>query len=596
MVTDTQDPFKDYFDFLGFRKLSDQPSRILSSIRKYSGTISIASTIAALIAFTTFSIQPVIVSIAGFAFTPAPLAFIPLAVLLFTAVINFINTQKIKENEIDKKVGNCQVDEQYSQIVQEAEKIEIVTNLDRKRKKLLIVLPISKTQREILEDIKAENRNRIFLFTGSYVFGAIIVVSAISQSINVPITLISLLVVVLVCIISTLSNLISNSVDHENHTIRNHSTLGLLLPYWSGKGMVVSVIENKLGKKENELISLMKELLSPFCDSFGSNLKKACDLLDNSLLKPASIDIKETLNDIRGDLKVLLNNLEEIIEQDVDKVKKNANTEITTCLKGISKSIGESLKEIRTELKEKLNQLQPSGIGNYLVKFVPTTSNRQAGNTGDSHDQNHSLESDDDEEEFFDCFALTEENKKEIIQEVRKIINDVVRNKLEPIQEQLATLQANGSPDSALGSEDVDNIDQFPLTLEDTVKARRKTVRNLELEEENNRLIKKEQKLTQRKPEQEKTDEWKEKINGKPSDFLYYLLESIKLEEKDNKEKKVEATLRDFDNKVTIYWKDGSQTICHIKKQGDLQIESSATMFTDPNVQAAWEMARGKSL
>ncbi len=596
MVTDTQDPFKDYFDFLGFRKLSDQPSRILSSIRKYSGTISIASTIAALIAFTTFSIQPVIVSIAGFAFTPAPLAFIPLAVLLFTAVINFINTQKIKENEIDKKVGNCQVDEQYSQIVQEAEKIEIVTNLDRKRKKLLIVLPISKTQREILEDIKAENRNRIFLFTGSYVFGAIIVVSAISQSINAPITLISLLVVVLVCIISTLSNLISNSVDHENHTIRNHSTLGLLLPYWSGKGMVVSVIENKLGKKENELISLMKELLSPFCDSFGSNLKKACDLLDNSLLKPASIDIKETLNDIRGDLKVLLNNLEEIIEQDVDKVKKNANTEITTCLKGISKSIGESLKEIRTELKEKLNQLQPSGIGNYLVKFVPTTSNRQAGNTGDSHDQNHSLESDDDEEEFFDCFALTEENKKEIIQEVRKIINDVVRNKLEPIQEQLATLQANGRPDSALGSEDVDNIDQFPLTLEDTVKARRKTVRNLELEEENNRLIKKEQKLTQRKPEQEKTDEWKEKINGKPSDFLYYLLESIKLEEKDNKEKKVEATLRDFDNKVTIYWKDGSQTICHIKKQGDLQIESSATMFTDPNVQAAWEMARGKSL
>ncbi|WP_246432747.1 MULTISPECIES: hypothetical protein [Wolbachia] len=303
MVTDTQDPFKDYFDFLGFRKLSDQPSRILSSIRKYSGTISIASTIAALIAFTTFSIQPVIVSIAGFAFTPAPLAFIPLAVLLFTAVINFINTQKIKENEIDKKVGNCQVDEQYSQIVQEAEKIEIVTNLDRKRKKLLIVLPISKTQREILEDIKAENRNRIFLFTGSYVFGAIIVVSAISQSINAPITLISLLVVVLVCIISTLSNLISNSVDHENHTIRNHSTLGLLLPYWSGKGMVVSVIENKLGKKENELISLMKELLSPFCDSFGSNLKKACDLLDNSLLKPASIDIKETLNDIRGDLR-----------------------------------------------------------------------------------------------------------------------------------------------------------------------------------------------------------------------------------------------------------------------------------------------------
>lgn len=220
MVTDTQDPFKDYFDFLGFRKLSDQPSRILSSIRKYSGTISIASTIATLIAFTAFSIQPVTVSIAGFAFTPAPLAFIPLTVLLFTAVINFINTQKIKENEIDKKVGNYQVDEQYSQIAQEAKKIEIVTNLDKKGEKLSIVVPISKTQREILEDIEAENRNRIFLFTGSYVFGAIIVVSAISQSINAPIILIALLVAILLCIISTLSNLISNSVDHENHTIR----------------------------------------------------------------------------------------------------------------------------------------------------------------------------------------------------------------------------------------------------------------------------------------------------------------------------------------------------------------------------------------
>lgn len=34
----------------------------------------------------------------------------------------------------------------------------------------------------------------------------------------------------------------------------------------------------------------------------------------------------------------------------------------------------------------------------------------------------------------------------------------------------------------------------------------------------------------------------KKKINGKASEFLYYLLESIKLEEKDNKEKKVEAT------------------------------------------------------
>lgn len=94
--------------------------------------------------------------------------------------------------------------------------------------------------------------------------------------------------------------------------------------------------------------------------------------------------------------------------------------------------------------------------------------------------------------------------------------------------------------------------------------------------------------------EQEKTGEWKEKINGNPSEFLYYLLESIKLEEKDNKEKKVEATLRNFDKKIIIHWKNGSQTTCHIKKQGDLP--STKVDFVNQNIQAAWEMARGKSL
>ena len=87
-------------------------------------------------------------------------------------------------------------------------------------------------------------------------------------------------------------------------------------------------------------------------------------------------------------------------------------------------------------------------------------------------------------------------------------------------------------------------------------------------------------------PEQEKADERKEKINGKPSEFLYYVLESIKLGEKDNK---VEATLRNLNNKVIIHWKDGSQTICHIKKQGNLP--STGVDFVDKNVQAAFETA-----
>ncbi|CAN2141651.1 Putative uncharacterized protein [Wolbachia pipientis] len=565
MVTDTQDPFKDYFDFLGFRKLSDQPSRILSSIRKYSGTISIASTIATLIAFTAFSIQPVTVSIAGFAFTPAPLAFIPLIVLLFTAVINFINTQKIKENEIDKKIGNYQVDEQYSQIAQEAKKIEIVTNLDKKGEKLSIVLPISKTQREILEDIEAENRNRILLFTGSYVFGTIIVVSAISQSINAPIILIALLVAILLCIISTLSNLISNSVDHENHTIRKHSSLGLLFPYWSGKGMVVSVVENKLGKRENELISLMKKLLSPLCNSFDSNLKKACNLLDNSLLKPANINIKETLDhlkkireDIKKDLDWLHAEISEVLNNTKELTKKAHSLDIEGTFSRLENAIKIA--------EDKIERFEPSRFVGWLQSTTQSNNN-----------------------EFLSMLKKLKEDTEEEKTELKEQLN-VVRNELEEIKKKQAQ---PSTPD--LEANNGNNTNKL-LVLENKVKELRDTVRKLELEAEQNKLQQKKEKLEQKKSEQEKTDEWKEKINGKPSEFLYYLLESIKLEEKDNKEKKVEATLRDFDNKVTIYWKDGSQTICHIKKQGDLQIESSATMFTDPNVQAAWEMARGKSL
>lgn len=409
MVTDTKDPFKDYFDFLGFRKLSDQPSRILSSIRKYSGTISIASTIATLIAFTAFSIQPVTVSIAGFAFTPAPLAFIPLTVLLFTAIINFINTQKIKENEIDKKIGNYQVDEQYSQIAREAKKIEIVTNLDKKGKKLSIVLPISKTQRKILEDIEAENRNRILLFTGSYVFGAIIVVSAISQSINAPIILIALLVAILLCIISTLSNLISNSVDHENHTIRKHSSLGLLLPYWSGKGMVVSVIENKLSKKENELISLIKELLSPFCNSFDSNLKKACDLLDNSLLKPANINIKETLDhlkkireDIKKDLDWLHAEISEVLNNTKELTKKAHSLDIEGTFSRLENAIKIA--------EDKIERFEPSRFVGWLQSTTQSNNN-----------------------EFLSMLKKLKEDTEEEKTELKEQLN-VVRNELEEIK------------------------------------------------------------------------------------------------------------------------------------------------------------------
>lgn len=94
--------------------------------------------------------------------------------------------------------------------------------------------------------------------------------------------------------------------------------------------------------------------------------------------------------------------------------------------------------------------------------------------------------------------------------------------------------------------------------------------------------------------EQEKADEWKKKINGKASEFFFYLLESIKLEEKkdDKGEKVSEVTLRNFDNKVIIHWKDGSQVIFDIKKQGDLQVQPNTKVdFVDPDVHAAFKVA-----
>ncbi|WP_341823633.1 hypothetical protein [Wolbachia endosymbiont (group A) of Agelastica alni] len=192
--------------------------------------------------------------------------------------------------------------------------------------------------------------------------------------------------------------------------------------------------------------------------------------------------------------------------------------------------------------------------------------------------------------EFLSMLKKLKEDTEKEKTELKKQLN-VVRNELEEIKKKQAQ---PSTPD--LEANNGNNTNKL-LVLENKVKELRDTVRKLELEAEQNKLQQKKEKLEQKKSEQEKTDEWKEKINGKASDFLYYLLESIKLEEKGDKGEKIgEATLRNFDNKIIIHWKDGSQTICHIKKQGDLQIESSATMFTDPNVQAAWEMARGKSL
>lgn len=624
MPLDTTNPFNVKVDH-NFAKIDDAIGffpRAWRAAKKYS--VSNTLPIAAVNTWLQFSLAYV----AAIIITHNDLSFITdilnptfmpvyalVSVILFTTLIvssaiRYMHKHKIKEGKksieelINDKIRGGK-DNEVSEIAENALKIEIIPVIDHKKASFSIVLPISEDQKKVLESQREENKNKAIFLTIPYAVSALIIVGALIQNrfsfANVQglewtvVALASTIAIVGMCI--TFGKLKNNEISNNHNYVKRFHNIDIIFP--CRRGVVVSVMEKKTKDEEendsiSRLIKLLDKHLTDFTDkisdSFDKFLDEAKTSIDKKLLEPVNVNIGATLNSIKGDLKVLFDDLEKIIEQDVDKVKKNANKEITMCLQDISKSIDESLKEVRIELKEKLNQLQPSGIGNYLIKFIPAINNRQAGDTGDSHDQNHSLESDDDAE-FFDCSVLTEENKKEIIQEVRKITNDVVQNKLELIQKQLATLQANGSPDSALGSKNVDNTDQ--LTLENTVKARRKTVKNLELEEENNRLIKKEQKLTQKKSEQEKMDEWREKINGKASDFLYYLLESIKLEEKDDNEEKIgERTLKSFNNKIIIHWKDGSQTIFDIKKQHDLQAQPSTKVdFVDQDIHAAFKVA-----
>ncbi|WCR58151.1 hypothetical protein [Wolbachia endosymbiont of Ctenocephalides felis wCfeJ] len=133
------------------------------------------------------------------------------------------------------------------------------------------------------------------------------------------------------------------------------------------------------------------------------------------------------------------------------------------------------------------------------------------------------------------------------------------------------------------------NEDTTANSLESRVEKQLEEVRELALQMESNRLVGRKIKLKEKLSELKETEQWREKTNGKPSEFLYYLLESIRLAGKDSKE--IEATLRNFDNRVIIHWKDGSQTICHIKKQGDLQVQPS-TKFVDLNMREAFRVAR----
>ncbi|WP_341814309.1 MULTISPECIES: hypothetical protein [unclassified Wolbachia] len=520
-------------------------------------------------------------------------------VLLTSLALRYIYKQEIKDEKskdgdspIDIKIRGGKSDE-INEIAQNALTIEIVPDLVDKKQGFSIILPISEKQGEILENKRQENRNKVILLTVPYVLSGLIVAGALIQNkfsfANVHgweewgfIAFVSAVFIVGICI--ALSKLKSNEVNNACNIVKKFDNVDILLPW--RKGSVVSVMENKFkSEEENDPISRLGRLVNRHLTDF---IDKICCLFKNDLLKPANINIKETLGSIGKDLKALLDKLEKDIKKNVDEVKTTASKEITDCLKNISKSVDVLCKEVSGDVKGKLSEVDVEkvmSLVNNLSNLAETLEDRisrlkpgaRMGLSGatfaderlpnapnnpnpQQNGQGSSSQSNTDRSANKDMQTSTNESADQ------------------EIQTQL--LEEHNRPSKP---DNEDNTDQL-------VDEEKKLQEKMAVLEKQDRVRQLKKDLFER----EKTDEWKEKINGKPSDFLYYLLESIKLEEKDNKEEKVEATLRDFDNKIIIHWKDGSQTTCHIKKQGDLP--STKVDFVNQNIQAAWEMARGKSL
>ncbi|TNK94568.1 hypothetical protein OUY_00955 [Wolbachia endosymbiont of Leptopilina clavipes] len=512
-------------------------------------------------------------------------SIILLTTFVASSAMRYMHKQEIKEGEklieelINNKIRGGK-DNEMSEIAENALKIEIKPNLsliDSKKANFSIVLPISENQKKILDNQIQENKNKAIFLTIPYVISAVIIVGALIQNrlsfANiqalewVPVVLASIIAIVGICI--TFSKLKTNKINNNHNIVKKFNNLDILFP--CRRGGFVSVMEKKTKDEEendpiSRLIKLLDKHLTNFTDkivdSFDKRLDEAKDLLDSKLLKPANDEIQETLvhlQGIRGDIKKDLDKLRKEMMVILSEAKELAKR--TNSLK--IESIFSSLENTIKIAEDKVERFEPSRLVGFFQSGERTIS---------------------DDREFID----TLEKQKE---EAEKIKNEL-EEELKKVKDELAELKnkqtQSNEPNSSEGSITATSLEKQRDEEKKAIEKHRllkSKKRMKELEQENAKL---EKELS----EQEKMDEWRKKVNGKASDFLYYLLESIKLEEKDKKEEKRELTLRDFDNKIIIYWKDGSQTICHIKKQDGLQIQPSTKVdFVNPDVHAAFKVA-----
>ncbi|MFT4313729.1 MAG: coiled-coil domain-containing protein [Wolbachia pipientis] len=521
-------------------------------------------------------------------FMPIYTLFSVILLITFVAssAMRYMHKQEIKEGEksieelINDKIRGGK-DNEISEIAENALKIEIKPNLSligRKKANFSIILPISENQKKTLDDQRQENKNKAIFLTIPYIISTVIIVGALIQNrfsfANVQdlewaiVALASIIAIVGIGI--TFSKLKNNEINNNHNIVKKFNNLDILFLF--RRGGVVSVIEKKTKDEEgndsiSRLIKLLDKHLTDFTDkivaSFDKQLDEVKDLLDNSLLKPANDEIQETLvhlQGIRGDIK-----------KDLDKLRKEMMV-ILSEAKGLAKrtnslnieSIFSSLENTIKIAEDKVERFEPSR----LVGFF------QSGERTISGDR-----------EFID----TLEKQKE---EAEKIKNEL-EEELKKVKDELAELKnkqtQSNEPNSSEGS-----ITATPLEKQrDEERKAIEKHRSLKSKKRMKELEKENIKLEKELSKQEKTDEWRKKINGKASEFLYYLLEFIKLKiNDDTEEEPSEVTLRNFDNKVIIHWKDGSQTTFDIQKQGGLQAQPNTKVdFVDPDVHAAFEVA-----
>ncbi|MFV0948858.1 hypothetical protein [Wolbachia endosymbiont of Nasonia giraulti] len=514
-------------------------------------------------------------------------SIILLTTFVASSAMRYMHKQKIKEGKkpieelINDKIRGGK-DNEISELAENALKIEIKPNLSligRKKANFSIILPISENQKKTLDDQRQENKNKAIFLTIPYIISTVIIVGALIQNrfsfANVQdlewaiVALASIIAIVGICI--TFSKLKNNEINNNHNIVKKFNNLDILFPF--RRGGVVSVIEKKTKDEEendsiSRLIKLLDKHLTDFTDkivaSFDKQLDEVKDLLDNSLLKPANDEIQETLvhlQGIRGDIK-----------KDLDKLRKEMMV-ILSEAKGLAKrtnslnieSIFSSLENTIKIAEDKVERFEPSRFVGFFQSREEIISN--------DNDFFCMLKKQEEEE--------AEKIKKELEEELKK-----VKDELEELKNK-QTNEPTSNEDSAIP----------PSPLEEQRDEERKAIeknRLLKSKKRTKELEKENAKLEKELSEQEKADEWKKKINGKASEFFFYLLESIKLEEKkdDKGEKVSEVTLRNFDNKVIIHWKDGSQMTFNIQKQDGLQAQPNTKVdFVDPDVHAAFEVA-----